>query len=115
LLRRWRRWRSVLPPQTPNRSSCSKAHDPYDRALSHLVGELSTRCDEFRVRWAAHDVRIHATGTKRLHHPLVGDLDLAYESLTLPDHGQSLLVCVAEPGSPSHDALSMLASYVPAT
>ena len=85
--------------------------DPYDRALSHLVGELATRSDEFRVRWAAHDVRIHATGTKRLHHPVVGDLDLAYESLPLPDHGQSLLVYVAEPGSPSQDALSMLASF----
>ena len=85
--------------------------DPYDRSLSDLIGELSTRSDEFRTRWAAHDVRIHATGTKRLHHPVVGDLDLSYESLPLPDQGQSLLVYVAEPGTASGDALSLLASF----
>jgi hypothetical protein len=86
--------------------------DPYDRNLSDLIGELSTRSEEFRTRWASHDVRIHATGTKRLHHPVVGDLDLSYESFPMPDQGQNLLVYVAEPGSPSHDALNLLASYV---
>jgi len=85
--------------------------DPYDRSLSDLIGELSTRSEEFRTRWASHDVRIHATGTKRLHHPVVGDLDLSYESFPMSDQGQSLLVYVAEPGSPSHDALTLLASY----
>jgi MmyB-like transcription regulator ligand binding domain len=58
--------------------------DPYDRALSDLIGELSTRSEEFRVRWAAHDVRFHRTGVKRFHHPLVGDLTLSYEVLELP-------------------------------
>ena len=85
--------------------------DPYDRNLSDLIGELSTRSEEFRTRWASHDVRIHATGTKRLHHPVVGDLDLSYESFPAPDQGQNLLVYVAEPHSPSHDALNLLASY----
>src|SRR4051794_5482427 len=54
---------------------------PHDRDLSDLVGQLSTRSDEFRVRWVAHDVRIHAIGVKLLHHPVVGDLDLPFESL----------------------------------
>ena len=63
--------------------------DPYDRNLSDLIGELSTRSEEFRTRWATHDVRIHATGTKRLHHPVVGDLDLSYESFPMPDQGQA--------------------------
>ncbi len=85
--------------------------DPYDRNLSDLIGELSTRSGEFRMRWASHDVRIHTTGTKRLHHPVVGDLDLSYESLLMPDQGQNLLVYVAEPGTPSRDALTLLASY----
>ena len=85
--------------------------NPYARNLSDLIGELSTRSNEFRTRWASHDVRIHATGTKRLHHPVVGDLDLSYESFLMPDQGQSLLVYVAEPSSPSHDALNLLASY----
>ena len=57
--------------------------NPYDRQLSDLVGELSTRSDEFRVRWAAHNVRFHRTGTKRIHHPLVGELDLSYETMEL--------------------------------
>jgi hypothetical protein len=56
---------------------------PYDRGLSDLVGQLSTRSTEFRTRWAAHNVRFHRTGTKRLHHPLVGDLDLSYETMEL--------------------------------
>jgi hypothetical protein len=90
--------------------------DPYDRQLSDLVGELSTRSEEFRVRWAAHDVRIHTTGVKRLHHPVVGDLDLPYESFpSAADPGQSLLTYTAEPGSPSQDALNLLASWAATT
>jgi transcriptional regulator with XRE-family HTH domain len=86
--------------------------DPYDRRLSDLIGELSTRSDEFRVRWAAHNVKFHRTGVKRLHHPLVGDLTLTYEALELSaDTGQRLLAYTAEPGSPSHDALRLLASW----
>lgn len=86
--------------------------NPYDRALSDLIGLLSTRSDEFRVRWASHDVRFHRTGTKRLHHPLVGDLTLAYEALELPaDPGLTIVTYSAEPGSPSDDALRELARW----
>jgi transcriptional regulator with XRE-family HTH domain len=86
--------------------------DPYDRALSDLIGELSTRSQEFRVRWAAHNVRFHRTGVKRFHHPVVGDLTLAYEALELPgDPGQTIFAYTAEPNSPSHDALNLLASW----
>jgi PAS domain-containing protein len=55
--------------------------NPYDRALSDLIGLLSTLSEESRVEWARHDVRFHRSGTKRMHHPLVGDLTLAYERL----------------------------------
>jgi hypothetical protein len=90
--------------------------DPYDRQLSDLIGELSTRSQEFRGRWAAHHVRIHTTGTKRLHHPVVGDLELAFETFPLAaDPGQSLLTYTAEPGSPSQDALRLLASWAATT
>lgn len=86
--------------------------DPHDRALSDLVGELSTRSEEFRVRWATHNVKFHRTGVKRIHHPVVGDLTLDFESLQLPaDTGQTLLVYTAEPHSPSHEALNLLASW----
>jgi MmyB-like transcription regulator ligand binding domain len=85
--------------------------DPCDRRLSDLVGELSTRSEEFRVRWAAHNVKFHRTGTKLLHQPVVGDLTLAYEALDLPgDNGQRILVYTAEPQSSSQQALNLLAS-----
>ena len=86
--------------------------DPYDKLLSDLIGELSTRSDEFRMRWAAHNVKFHRTGAKTLHHPVVGDLFLDYEALDLPgDAGQRILVYSAEPGSPSQQALDLLASW----
>ena len=86
--------------------------DPYDRRLSDLIGELSTRSVEFGVRWADHNVKLHNTGAKTIHHPLVGELTLAYEALELPgDPGQRILVYTAEPSSPSAAALSLLASW----
>jgi len=89
--------------------------DAYDRRLTDLIGELSTRSEEFRRRWAAHNVRIHTTGAKRLHHPVVGDLDLPFETFPLgADPSQSLLTYTAEPASPSQDALNLLASWAAA-
>jgi hypothetical protein len=86
--------------------------DPYDRELSDLIGQLSTRSEDFRRRWAAHNVRIHTSGVKLLNHPVVGDLDLPFESFPLPaDPSQSLLTYTAEPGSPTQDALRLLASW----
>jgi transcriptional regulator with XRE-family HTH domain len=86
--------------------------NPYDRSLSDLIGLLSTRSEEFRVYWARHDVRFHRTGTKRLHHPLIGDLTLAYEVLELPaDAGLRLVTYSAEHGSPSEAALAELARW----
>jgi transcriptional regulator with XRE-family HTH domain len=86
--------------------------DPYDRGLSDLVGELSTRSEEFGTRWAAHNVRRHRTGRKQLHHPVVGDLQLTYEVMDLSaDPGLSLVVYSAEPGSASQDGLDLLASW----
>jgi len=85
--------------------------DPYDKGLTELVGELSTRSEDFRVRWAAHNVRLHRTGSKQFHHAAVGRLDLAYEALELPgETGLSMLVYTATPGTATEDALHMLAS-----
>jgi transcriptional regulator with XRE-family HTH domain len=86
--------------------------NPYDRGLQDLIGELSTRSDEFRVRWATHNVRFHLTGTKRLHHPVVGDVELSYETMSLnADEGLRLAIYTAEPGSASQQALDLLASW----
>ncbi|WP_406436980.1 helix-turn-helix transcriptional regulator [Streptomyces sp. NBC_01613] len=86
--------------------------DAYDRRLTDMIGELSTRSEDFRRRWAAHNVRIHTTGLKRFHHPVVGDLDLPFETFPLGgDASQSLLTYTAEPASRSQDALNLLASW----
>ena len=86
--------------------------NPTDRGLSDLIGELSTRSDIFRIRWADHNVRQHRSGIKHFHHPVVGDISLAYESLELvADPGLVLNGYSAEPGTASEDALNLLASW----
>jgi hypothetical protein len=86
--------------------------NPYDKKLVGLIGELSTRSEDFRTRWAAHNVRFHRTGHKKLHHPAVGNLDLNFEAMELPSHpGLTLLVYTAPQGSPTADSLNLLASW----
>jgi transcriptional regulator with XRE-family HTH domain len=86
--------------------------DPHDRGLSDLVGELSTQSDEFRTRWAAHNVRQHITGIKHFHHPVVGDLSLTYDRLDLvADAGLTIFTYTAEPGSRDEEALRLLGSW----
>jgi hypothetical protein len=86
--------------------------NPYDRGLSDLVGELSTRSQEFGTWWSAHNVRYHRTGTKRLRHPVVGELTLEYEVMDVSaDDGLTIAAYSAEPGSRSAEALDLLASW----
>ncbi|KUM77633.1 helix-turn-helix domain-containing protein [Streptomyces griseorubiginosus] len=83
-----------------------------DPLLSTLVGELSLKSEEFRRLWATHDVKEKTYGVKRLRHPLVGDLALHFESFRLSDGtDQALITYHAEPGSPSAEALRLLASW----
>ncbi|OIH92430.1 helix-turn-helix transcriptional regulator [Curtobacterium sp. MCBA15_001] len=89
--------------------------DPHDTELQELVGELSTRSDVFRRLWSAHDVRSHGSGTKRFHHPEVGELVLFYEELMITaDPGTVLMVYTAEPGTPTAERLALLASWAAA-
>lgn len=82
------------------------ARDPDDRAATALVADLSERSEEFRLWWAEHGVHQRTHGTKRLDHPVVGGLDVQFESLQLPgDPGQTLYVYSTEPGTPSRDAM----------
>ncbi|MFG1963793.1 helix-turn-helix transcriptional regulator [Nonomuraea sp. NPDC049028] len=85
--------------------------DPYDKTLTDLIGELSTRSNDFRARWAHHDVRQHHKGAKPFHHPVVGDLHLTYESLALAADDLTLVAYGTEPGSDSEDKLRLLASW----
>ena len=85
---------------------------PHDRQLSNLVGQLATRSETFRTLWASQVVREHRTGEKKIHHPVVGDLDLNFEGME-PATGKGLLLTAytAKPGTPSHDSLQMLATW----
>jgi hypothetical protein len=92
------------------RSAAGRA--PYDRDLSDLVGELATRSDDFRTLWAAHNVRLHHSASKRVHHPIVGDLDLTFERLDIAtDKGLSVIAYTADPGTTSQDSLQLLAHW----
>jgi len=86
--------------------------DPHDRCLADLVGELSTQSEEFRTRWAQHNVREHITGIKHFHHPVVGDLSLTYDRLDLvADPGLTIFTYTAEPGSRHEETLRLLGSW----
>jgi transcriptional regulator with XRE-family HTH domain len=85
--------------------------NPHDRSLTDLVGELATRSDEFRTRWARHNVKHHRTAPKRLHNSLVGDIELAGEAMELAGDGLVIITYTAEPDSPAAEALRFLASW----
>jgi hypothetical protein len=90
--------------------------NPYDRDLTDLVGELSTRSEEFRQHWAKHDVRFHISGVKHFHHTQVGDLELNYERLEIVfDNGLTIFTYTADPGTRSADALNLLGSLLATT
>ncbi|MGO4616903.1 helix-turn-helix domain-containing protein [Nocardia sp. 2YAB30] len=87
------------------------AEYPDDPRLAALVGELSVQDPHFRQWWGAHHVAAHTVGTKTFRHPVAGELTLNWETLASSiDPDQQLVVLTAEPGSPSHDALRILAS-----
>jgi transcriptional regulator with XRE-family HTH domain len=86
--------------------------NPHDKQLVELIGELSTRSEEFRSRWAAHNVRFHRTGRKVIRHPVVGTLHLDFEAMEFPAHpGLTLLAYTAAAGTPTADSLRLLASW----
>ena len=85
--------------------------DPRDKALSDLIGELSTRSDEFVTRWARQNVRLHRTSRKRLHNRIVGDIELTGSALELPGDELTLVAYTADVGSQDEDQLRLLASW----
>jgi transcriptional regulator with XRE-family HTH domain len=105
----WRDWDQVAEDLAAHLRA---AANPLDRALTELVGELSTRSDTFRAVWARHDVRAHGRGVKRFQHPVVGALTLRYDLFQLAaEPALTMITYTAEPGTTSHDSLSLLASW----
>ncbi|NIH80757.1 helix-turn-helix domain-containing protein [Amycolatopsis viridis] len=88
------------------------ARHPNDPQLAELVGELAVRDEQFRRWWAGHHVATRTVGTKLMRHPVAGELTLDWDTLTCTtDPDQQLVVWTAEPGTPSHDGLRILASW----
>jgi transcriptional regulator with XRE-family HTH domain len=86
--------------------------DPLDQQLTELISELSTRSADFSTRWAKHNVRRHSRGRKVVNHPAVGRMDLAYDDFALPgDPHVSITTYTADPGTPSADGLTLLATW----
>lgn len=85
--------------------------DPRDPALGAVIGELSTRSDEFVVRWARQDVRLHRTARKRLHNRIVGEVELTGTALELAGEDLTLIAYTADAGSRAEDQLQMLATW----
>jgi hypothetical protein len=85
--------------------------NPISRSLSDLVGELTTRSDEFSTRWARHDVRAHRSADKTLHNPVVGDIDLTGDALELSGDGLVIIAYTAQPDSRAAEQLAFLASW----
>ncbi len=81
--------------------------DPHDPATAALVAELHGQ-REFRELWARHDVQPTRDETKRFTHPVVGDLTLRRQTLTVAGSGVVVIAYQAEPGSPSADGLARL-------
>jgi transcriptional regulator with XRE-family HTH domain len=107
----WRDWQ-MIADDTANALRAESGFNPCDRGLTQLTTELASHSREFATRWARHDVHVARTGTRRIEHPLVGSLTLPFESTPLAaDPGQTLLVYTAAPGSATHDALHLMASW----
>ncbi|MGW4476599.1 helix-turn-helix transcriptional regulator [Nonomuraea sp. NPDC004354] len=88
------------------------AHRPVPPSTQTLIDELSSVSAEFREIWAEHEVRDKRHGHYRYRHPLVGEIELTYETLRLPDDpGLALIVHTAEEGSPAQTALQLLAVW----
>ncbi|MCF6469412.1 helix-turn-helix domain-containing protein [Nonomuraea sp. MG754425] len=103
-------WRDIAPSGVAQ-LRMEAARDPDDPRLMELVGELSVRDPDFRRWWGAHNVAVGGMGTKLLRHPVAGDLTLDWSSLVCAtDPGQRLITWTADPGTPSHDGLRLLAS-----
>ncbi|MEU4780594.1 helix-turn-helix transcriptional regulator [Micromonospora sp. NPDC023633] len=89
---------------------------PDDPRLAGLVGELSVQDPQFRTWWAARTVASLTTGSKTLIHPTAGELVLDWDTLVeANDTEQQLVIWIAPPGSPTHDALRFLASWTDET
>jgi transcriptional regulator with XRE-family HTH domain len=106
----WLDWEGVAKAAVGTLRAYAGRH-PHDPALCQLVGELSTCSEPFRTWWAAHTVHAHRAGLKAIHHPVVGELQLHYETVTFNADDLPMSIFTTEPGSRSEEGLRLLASW----
>ena len=107
----WPEWETVAA-ETVATLRLEAGRHPDDPRLTELVGELTIKSADFRRWWADHNVREKTHGFKLYRHPVVGDMTLAYEMVHFPgDADQAMCIYTVEPGSPSEEALRLLASW----
>ncbi|UFS59435.1 helix-turn-helix transcriptional regulator [Subtercola endophyticus] len=83
---------------------------PNDPQLPELIHDLAQQSPEFARWWAGHDVRSLSNGSKTYRHPQMGEITVHCEALEIPGDHQRLCIYTAEPGTPSQQALLLLAA-----
>ncbi|MFK4152875.1 helix-turn-helix transcriptional regulator [Streptomyces fungicidicus] len=81
---------------------------PTDNVLAELINEFATHDPDFASSWRNHAVHPVLRVRKNLHHPTLGKLEIDRHTLSLPGSGFSLVMYMAEAGSPSAAALKSL-------
>jgi len=84
------------------------ARYPSDPAVTKLVDELREGSPEFAQLWERHDVHAAPMLTKTFRHPVVGEITVDCDSLTVTDRDQHLVLYTAPPGSHDGEALAFL-------
>jgi transcriptional regulator with XRE-family HTH domain len=84
------------------------ARYPSDPEVAELVDELRAGSPEFARLWEQHDVQAAPMLTKTFRHPVVGEITVDCDSLTLTDRDQHLVLYTAQPGTRDAEALALL-------
>ena len=100
-------WEHSAATTAANLHAVAAAH-PDAAGLADLIEELTEHSPEFATLWQRYDIRRRRGEPKTFHHPQVGTLTLTYEVLQISD-SQRISIYQAAPGSPTHDALHLLA------
>ena len=91
------------------RLRAAAARYPGDPELAGLIRDLLAGSEQFRSLWASHDVADQPTQVKTFQHPQVGPVTVNCDVLDIADRDQRLVIYTATPGSPSEEALRLLA------
>jgi transcriptional regulator with XRE-family HTH domain len=106
----------IFPPE--DHETLARSHVAHLRAVlaarpdnpraAGLVAELRAASGLFDRLWQEHEVAVRRSDTKRIRHPVVGEMELDCEVLLSAGHDQRLLVYTARPGTEAYERLQLL-------